>query len=96
MLSREEIKKLDELKKEIRESVIEFKGMFNGVRMTGLNQTEEGILKIVEVVCNGFTNHKDDIISLYRENLFMKKRVENLEIIIKQFQKTLDTFTDNK
>ena len=95
-MSGEENKKLDELKKEIRESVIELKGMFSGVRMTGLNQTEEGILKIVEVVCKGFTNHKDDIISLYRENLLMKKRFENLEIIIKQFQKTLDTFTDNK
>jgi uncharacterized protein YoxC len=95
-MSEDVLQKLNKQKEEREKTHATIKGMFEGIRLTRQSETDKGILKVLEFVIDGFKNTSDSFDLVFEGIYYMGKRVETLEKEVKQLQKTVDTFQENK
>jgi len=89
-------KKLEEYKKGRDEAYLKVKGMFEGLRLTQLSDTQKSFLKLLEFIIDGFKNTRNDMINFLQMHLLLSKKVKGLEEKVKQLEETLRKFEEWK
>ena len=95
-MSEDVMQKLKKEKEEREKTHAKIKGMFEGVRLTNLSETDKSILRLLEFVIDGFKDAGDSFDLIAETFYHMTKKMETLDKEVKQLRKTLDTFEENK
>ena len=89
MSAEEDLRRLEEERKEREKAYIEFKGMIKGIRLGKLNPIEKDILTLVEWMINGFKNFSDHITTAYEIQVRTTQRIESVETKIEELENNI-------
>ena len=89
MSTEEDLRKLREFQKQREKSYIEIKGMLKGIRLQKLNRTDEALLKLVELMIDGFKNLGDDVYGALEQQIRINQRVSSLDARMKELENNI-------
>ena len=95
-MSAEEFRRLEELKKQKDAQYNQIKGVFQGIRITGLNPAEETFLKLIELIVEGFRSSQTDLIFAYEQQLQISITVEGLEKRVEKLEEDWGNISEYK
>jgi hypothetical protein len=95
-MSKDVLEKFKEQKERREKDHAKIKGMFEGIRLTRLSETDANMLKLLEYVIDGFKNTGNSFDLIVEGIYYLTKRVEKLENEVKQLRTTLDTLEENR
>jgi hypothetical protein len=102
-MSEDLLKELEEKRREREAAYTELRGIFKGIRLTRLNETEETFLRLIELMIDGFKNSTDTTdklqeVSIHLFQLIEKlgKRITRLEQKVEQIERFQNTLEENR
>ena len=85
----EALRKLEEWKKGLDKQYAELKGIIKGVRLTGLDETDEKLLGLSEFIVDAYKILRDEITDGAKRQIRTNQKISSLEEKIKGLEKDI-------
>ena len=93
-MSEEESCKLNSFRRRREEAYTRVRGIIKGIQLGAeLNTTEENLLTLLEFIMDALKTTGDDLTKIHEEQIFMIRKIENVEQRIGELEKGINQLT---
>jgi len=93
-MSEEESRKLNDFRRRREEAYTRVRGIIKGIQLGAeLNTTEENLLTLLEFIMDALKTTGDDLTKIHEEQIFMIRKIENVEQRIDELEKGINQLT---
>ena len=93
-MSEEGSRKLNDFRRRREEAYTRVGGIIKGIQLGAeLNTTEENLLTLLEFIMDALKTTGDDLTKIHEEQIFMIRKIENVEQRIDELEKGINQLT---